>query len=53
MSVPLHWEAKVHRDLMGALGVIEPVPVNTPITWCSCMVVVPKHSGEPRRTCRL
>ena len=52
VPVPLHWEDKVHRDLMRdvALGVIEPVPVNTPVTWCSRMVVVPKHSGEPRRT---
>ena len=52
VPVPLHWEDKVHRDLMRdvALGVIEPVPVNTPVTWCSRMVVVPKHNGEPRRT---
>ena len=52
VPVPLHWEDKVHRDLMRdvALGVIEPVPVNTPVTWCSRMIVVPKHNGEPRRT---
>ena len=52
VAIPLHWEKKVHRDLMRdvALGVIEPVPINTPVTWCSRMVVVPKHSGEPRRT---
>ena len=52
VAIPLHWEEKVHRDLMRdvALGVIEPVPINTPVTWCSRMVVVPKHSGEPRRT---
>ena len=52
VPVPLHWEEKVHKDLMRdvALGVIEPVPVNTPVTWCSRMVVVPKHNGEPRRT---
>ena len=52
VAIPLHWEDKVHRDLMRdvALGVIEPVPINTPVTWCSRMVVVPKHSGEPRRT---
>ena len=52
VPVPLQWEAKVHRDLMRdvALGVIEPVPVNTPVTWCSRMVVVPKHNGEPNRT---
>ena len=52
VAIPLHWEEKVHKDLMRdvALGVIEPVPINTPVTWCSRMVVVPKHSGEPRRT---
>ena len=52
VAIPLHWEKKVYRDLMRdvALGVIEPVPINTPVTWCSRMVVVPKHSGEPRRT---
>ena len=52
VAIPLHWEEKVYKDLMRdvALGVIEPVPINTPVTWCSRMVVVPKHSGEPRRT---
>ena len=35
------------RDV--ALGVIEPVPVNTPVTWCSRMILVPKHNGQPRR----
>ena len=52
VPVPLHWEEKVHRDLMRdvSLGVIEPVPINTPVTWCHRMVTVPKHSGETRRT---
>ena len=52
VAIPLHWEEKVYKDLMRnvALGVIEPVPINTPVTWCSRMVVVPKHSGEPQRT---
>ena len=52
VAIPLHWEEKVHRDLMRdvALGVIEPVPINTPVTWCSRIVVVPKHNGESRRT---
>ena len=52
VAILLHWEDKVYRDLQRdvALGVIEPVPINTPVTWCSRMVVVPKHSGEPRRT---
>ena len=36
------------RDV--ALGFIEPVLINTLVTLCSRMVLVPKHSGEPRRT---
>ena len=49
---PLHWEEKVHKDLMRdvALGVIEPDPINTPVTWCRRMVTVPKHNGDLRRT---
>ena len=47
--VPLHWEgpvkASLERDLR--LGVIERVPVNTPTTWCSRMVITPKHDGNP------
>ena len=50
-AVPLHWEASVkaglERDLR--LGVIERVPVNTPTTWCSRMIITPKHDGSPRR----
>ena len=51
VAIPLHWEKKVYRVLMRdvALGVIERGPINTPVTWCSRMVMVPKHSGEPRR----
>ena len=52
IPVALHWEKKVKEDLDRdvALGVIEPVPINTPVTWCSKMIVVPKHDGSPRRT---
>ena len=52
VPIPLHWEDQVKKDLERdcALGVIEPVPINTPVKWCARMVVVPKHSGEPRRT---
>ena len=31
-------------------GIIEPVPINTPTSWCTRMLIVPKSSGEPRRT---
>ena len=50
--VAVHWAEQVKgqldRDM--ALGIIEPVPLNTPVTWCARMVVVAKHDGSPRRT---
>ena len=33
-----------------ALGVLEVVPENTPMTWCHRMVLCRKHNGGPRRT---
>ena len=50
--VPRHWEDKIRRDLDQdvAMGVLEKVDVNEPVTWCSRMVVTRKHNGEPRRT---
>ena len=51
IPVPLHWQAEVKealdRDVQ--LGVIEPVPVGDPVTWCHRMVVVSKKNGKPRR----
>ena len=40
--VPVHWVDKVKADLEHdvALGVIERVPVNTPVSWCSRMHMV-------------
>ena len=51
-KVPVHWEDKVKQDLDRdvALGVLEKVPENTPMTWCHRMVVCRKHNGDPRRT---
>ena len=51
-SVPLHWQEKVHADLLRdeALGVIERVPYGEPVEWCHRMVVTRKHDGAPRRT---
>ena len=50
-QIPAHWvhdvKAGIDRDV--ALGVIEPVPVNTPDTWTSRMVITAKHDGSPRR----
>ena len=55
IPIPVHWQEEVYagldRDIR--LGVIEPVPVGTPVTWCHRMVVVPKKSGKPRRTVNL
>ena len=50
--VPIHWREKVFADLERdvALGVIEKVGPNTPVTWCSRMVVTSKADGTPRRT---
>ena len=52
IPVPVHWQeavkAGLDRDVQ--LGVIEPVPVGNPVTWCSRMVIAAKKSGEPRRT---
>ncbi len=52
VPVPMHWRDEVkqglHRDV--ALGVIEPVPVGEPVTWCHRMVVCAKKNDKPRRT---
>ena len=50
-QIPLHWQKQVKdgldRDVR--LGVLERVPVNDPVTWCSRMVITPKPDGSPRR----
>lgn len=52
VPVPLHWQEEVKRGLDQdvQLGVIEPVPVGEPVTWCHRMVVCAKKDGKPRRT---
>lgn len=52
IPVPIHWQEQVKAGLDQdvRLGVIEPVPVGTPVTWCHQMVVCAKKSGKPRRT---
>ena len=52
IAVPLHWRAdlKACLDCDVFLGVIEPVPVGEPVTWCHRMVVCAKKDGKPRRT---
>ena len=51
-TVPLHWQQRVHDDLLRdeALGVIERVPYGEPVTWCHRMVITRKRDGPPRRT---
>ena len=52
IPIPIHWQSEIYAGLEQdvRLGVIEPVPIGTPVTWCHRMVVVPKRSGKPRRT---
>ena len=52
IPVPLHWQSEVKAGLDQdvALGVLEPVPVGEPVTWCHRMVVCAKKNGKPRRT---
>ena len=52
IPVPLHWQEDVKEGLDQdvRLGVIEPVPVGEPVTWCHRMVICPKKNGKPRRT---
>ena len=51
IACPLHRqdEIKVRLDQDIYLGVIEPVPIGEPVTWCHCMVVCPKMIGKPMR----
>ena len=52
IPVPLHWQdaikASLDRDVR--LGVLEPVPIGEPVTWCHRMVICAKQNGTPRRT---
>ena len=52
IPVPLHWQddvkAGLDRDVR--LGVLEPVPIGEPVTWCHRMVICAKKNGTPRRT---
>ena len=50
--VPLHWqnEVKAGLDRDVKLGVLEPVPVGEPVTWCHRMVICAKKNGKPRRS---
>ena len=49
---PLHWQdaVKAGLDHDVQLGVLEPVPIGEPVTWCHRMVICAKKNGTPRRT---
>ncbi len=51
MPVAHHWKKKVKEDIDRdcKLGVLAPVPANTPTTWLSRMIVTAKKDGSPRR----
>ena len=52
IPIPHHWKTKVKESLDRDVerGIIAPVPIGSPVTWCSPMVVVSKEDGSPRRT---
>ena len=53
-SIPvlLHWQSDVKAGLDHnvSLGILEPVPVGEPVTWCHHMVICAKKNGKPRWT---
>ena len=52
VSIPIHWQdnVKAGLDRDERLGILEPVPVGEPVTWCHRMVICVKKNGKPRRT---
>lgn len=52
VPVPIHWQKEVKEGLDQdvRLGVLEPVPIGEPVTWCHRMVICAKKNGKPRRT---
>ncbi|XP_061178429.1 uncharacterized protein LOC133187074 [Saccostrea echinata] len=48
VPVPIHWqeEVKAGLDQDVQLGVIEPVPIGEPVTWCHRMVVCAKKNDQ-------
>lgn len=52
VPVTILWQEEVKAGLNQdvRLGVIEPVPIGEPVTWCHRMVICAKKNGKPRRT---
>ena len=55
IPVPLHWqdEVKAGLDRDVELGVLEPVPVGEPVTWCHRMVICAKKERQTSPNSRL
>ena len=52
IPVPYNWKAEVKASLDRDIGrgIIKPVPIGTPVEWCSIMVIIQKNNGSPCRT---
>ena len=52
IPVPYNWKDQIKASLDQdiARGIIAPVPMGTPVTWCSPMVITTKKDGTPCRT---
>ena len=52
IPVPHHWKAEVKCSLDRDVerGIIEQVPIGTPVEWYAPMIIVSKKDGSPRRT---
>ena len=50
--IPIHWQKQVEDDIRRdkALGILERVPYDVPVTWCHRMVGTRKQDGTPGRT---
>lgn len=49
IPVPYDWKEQVKVDLDSDVerGIIQPVPIETLVSWCSKMIVMPKKNGKP------
>ena len=52
VPIPFHWKPAIKESLDNDVEktIITPVPIGTPVEWCSPMVVVSKKNGKPRKT---
>lgn len=52
VPIPHRWQNEVKSgfDQVVKLGIMEPVLIGEPVTWCHCMVVCAKKIGSPQRT---